>query len=123
MWERPTPPEYEQLHKSFQRSARHRGKLPDDVLIRRAPDHSIILSAMLYKEPGKWDRWGLQTHPGVDLEMSWSEMMIWVRSLIGSERSAIEVYPKREAIVNGAPIRWFWVMPGEIPNEFNLNSR
>lgn len=121
-WELATDSEREELHPSFQRSARHRGKFPDAVYVVRNRSCRVCSSAMQYIEPGKWERWGIQMFPGADIECSWSTMLKRIRPLIG-DRAAIEVYPRDSNIRNSAPIRWFWVVPGdELPPEFDLCS-
>lgn len=122
-WEPVTEHERHILHLTFQRSARHRGKLPDAVYVVRQHGNGFIRSAMQYIEDGKWERWGIQTHPANDICESWSTIMSWLRPLIG-DRAAIEVYPREHDVLNTAPIRWFWVVPTDkIPSEYDLNAQ
>lgn len=122
-WEPMTDEEYDRFQHLFQRSARKRGKMPDAVYVMRDADGRFESSAMQYIEDGKWERWGLRVHPEADIVESWSTILTWIRPLIG-DRTAIEVYPRDEYIINTAPIRWFWVVPtDDIPSEFDLANR
>jgi hypothetical protein len=109
----------------FSRSRRRVNQLPDKVLVMRSLNGIIVRSAMQYIEPHKWELWGIQRHPedGLPREIieSWSTVLEWIRPLIG-DRAAIEVYPRDCQIINTAPIRWFWVIPGEsLPSHFDLH--
>lgn len=95
-----------------------RGKVPDEVY-RSKPSGAMY--AMRYIEPGIHERWGITLWPQRDIEVSWSTMIEWLRPLIG-DRVAIEVYPRDSEIINTAPTRWFWILPGNLPPEIDLNT-
>lgn len=59
------------------------------------------------------------------LPIGWDELM-YIKSFFFPEHTAIELYPRREDVVNDANMRWLWVLPrglmtsGVFP--FNLNG-
>jgi len=120
-WEPMPDKDYGRLQHLFQRTARKRGKVPDAVYVIRNENGVMVRIAMQYIEPGKWERWGIRTHPPETIVESWSTLLEWLRPLIG-DRAAIEVYPREECIINTAPFRWFWVVASDdLPSEFDLN--
>lgn len=121
IWEPATEKELTVLAYSFSRSARYRGKMPDAIYVRRNFAETIYMAAQLYREPGKWERWSIQKVPCVELRLSWSEILYLLRPLLGN-RTAIEVYPRDEDIINTANARWFWVVPlDRVPHQFDLS--
>lgn len=124
MWEPVTEREMEMLQVIFSKLSAARGVLPCKVMVVRDPNRSVGAFrrvAMQYIEKGKWERWGIRLQPPEDIRESWSTLCEWLRPLIGN-RAAIEVYPRDEDIVNTAPTRWFFVLPGDQPAEWDLRD-
>ena len=115
-WEPMTNEEYDRI---FACSVSRRGNKPNLVLVER-DNGKIIRYAVQYIEDGKWVRWGIRNEHG-EIKESWSTIMEWLRPLI-DDNPAIEVYPRVKDLVDSAPTRWFWVIPGDLPKEFNLND-
>jgi hypothetical protein len=76
---------------------------------------------MQYIEDGLYERWGIQNHPSSEIHETWSVLLSWLRPLIG-DRHAIEIYPCDSQIIDTAPIRWFWVLPHDLPAACNLKK-
>ncbi len=121
-WRAATTADIGELRLCFSRISRHRGIEPDVVMVVKNAKGLIVRSAMRYREAGKWIRWGVQNHPWSNIAESWSQTMAWLRPLIG-DVNAIEVFPSDEGIVNTAPVRWFWIIPGDgLPSQFDLRD-
>lgn len=113
-WKKIEPEKW--MFKLFQRS--RMPKMPDAVYV-----HSIgvaTLFALQYLEDGKWERWGIRYASEHNIVQSWSQIFDWLHPLI-RDRAFIEVYDKD--LIDSAPFRWFWVVPGDLPKEFDLNFR
>lgn len=119
-WRLATLPECLKLRPQFSKLARKRGNNPEAIYVCDGVCGSLSHYAMQYKEPGKWERWGIRLMPEAEISVSWSVMLAWLRPLIG-DRAVIEVYPRNHDIVNTAPARWFWVIPSSgLPPEFDI---
>lgn len=120
-WLPATESEWRDLQPSFSRIARHQGKTPVKVMVVHSQHGQVVQSAMQYQEDGgKWERWGIQYHPGIDIVESWSTILSWLRPLVGDHSVVIEVYPPALDVVETAPVRWFWVLPSSLFPACNL---
>lgn len=104
------------MYKLFQRSRMKYDKMPDAVY----ESSSRKMLALQYLEDGKWERWGIRNVSENNIVSTWSQIMEWLRPLIG-DNHAIEVYPREKETINTAPFRWFWIIPGNLPKEYDLN--
>lgn len=121
IWDKATPEEIEQLKPYMSRVLRSRGISPHFVCVARGKYHDVQVSAMFYKEEGKWDRIGIQLHPGIEIRCSWSKMHKYLKALSSSNETLIEIYPPLEEVVNTANVRWFWIVPKDFDcHVFNI---
>lgn len=120
-WDVATITEWHTLEKHFSRRCRHQGRMPDKLLVMRGTDGQVVRSAIQYIDKGFYERWGIQNHPSSDIRETWSVILGWLRLLVG-DRDIVEVYPRDLRIINTAPIRWFWVLPNDLPLAFDLSK-
>jgi hypothetical protein len=70
--------------------------------------------------------WGLMTHVAIRRKdqkaATWDEAQRIKNELVGTEATAIEVYPKGKVLVNQAPVRHLWVLPKGFGLPFGLTE-
>lgn len=97
----------EQFREAWSRLAGNRNVFPSQAF------ENADYVALVYDEPGKWQRWCLRRKDQTDIKLTWSETISLLRAVAG-DLTLIEVYPRESSIVNTAPHRWFWVMPSHM---------
>jgi len=120
-WQLLEPEKHDTLYALCSPQARRRGNSPKAIYVILNAQNKITHVAMQYLENGKWERWSFRLVPDQEIKGTWSDMMRFIRPLIG-DRACIEVYPRDCAVINTAPVRHFWILPNGLPSFCSLRS-